>query len=159
MLATPLASASADEQFHHVTGVESWDVLYVRSGPDFSYEKIGSLPYDANSISIEERSGAWCRFTHHSISGWTRCRYFEPDDASVSPEDEPGTVLGVYRVVGIARGSALELRSSPGWSSSVNATVPRNGRGVRVREIRNGWCLSEYRGLHGWAQCRYLREG
>lgn len=68
---------------YRVRGVESWDVLYIRSGPDPKSGKVGSIP--ANGMNIEflnetRRYGrnTWFKIRYESTVGWVNSYYLRP---------------------------------------------------------------------------------
>lgn len=60
-----------------VRGVASWDVLWMRSGPNVRYSRVGSIPYDGCGVRIywDSCAGAWCRVWYRGVSGWAHTRY------------------------------------------------------------------------------------
>jgi N-acetylmuramoyl-L-alanine amidase len=62
-----------------------------------------------------------------------------------------------YKVVNVAPDSVLDVRSGPNADLSVVATIPPDGRGVRIMGACSGqWCRIEYRTARGWVDRRFL---
>jgi carboxyl-terminal processing protease len=71
---------------------------------------------------------------------------------------------GDYRVVDIAAGDILSMRSAPGKSYPEIARIPPDGSGITVGSCQsvNGydypWCRVSYDCIDGWAYGRYLAD-
>jgi len=85
----------------------------------------------------------------------------------------------MFRVVGIASGHSLVLRTGPGLLYPVAGALPANAAGVRNLGCKGGltssewqrasareravsaerrWCRVRHGGLIGWAHAKFLRE-
>lgn len=62
-----------------VVGVQSWDVLWIRSRPSSRGTKVGSIPSDACRVRVfwDSCSGSWCRVRYRGVSGWAHTRYLD----------------------------------------------------------------------------------
>ncbi len=61
---------------YQVAGVESWDVLNVRSGPSASYKKVGALPYNGRNIKLAGQcDGKWCTIKFFDTKAWVNTNY------------------------------------------------------------------------------------
>lgn len=59
-----------------VVGVQSWDVLNVRSGPGVGYQITGALaPGEACIVKTGERRGNWVHISYRGAYGWVNRRY------------------------------------------------------------------------------------
>jgi uncharacterized protein YraI len=63
---------------------------------------------------------------------------------------------GTYRVVYVARGDVLNLRSGPSVAYPVVGAIPPAGRGVRLVGHCQAWCPVSYNGALGWVNPAYL---
>ena len=61
-----------------------------------------------------------------------------------------------YRVVLVAPGDVLNLRSGPSAAYAVVGAIPPGGRGVRLVGHCQAWCRVSYNGTLGWANPAYL---
>src|SRR5262249_56814541 len=61
-----------------------------------------------------------------------------------------------YRVVSVALGDVLNLRSGPSPAYSVVGAIPPGGRGVRLVGHCQAWCPVSYNGTSGWVNRAYL---
>jgi uncharacterized protein YgiM (DUF1202 family) len=61
-----------------------------------------------------------------------------------------------YRVVYVARGDVLNLRSGPSAAYSVVGAIPPGARGVRLVGHCQAWCPVSYNGTLGWVNPAYL---
>jgi uncharacterized protein YraI len=61
-----------------------------------------------------------------------------------------------YRVVAVARGDVLNLRSGPSAAYPVVGAIPPGGRGVRLVGHCQPWCPVSYNGASGWVNPAYL---
>ena len=61
-----------------------------------------------------------------------------------------------YRVVDVARGDVLNLRSGPSAAYPVVGAIPPGGRGVRLVGHCRPWCPVSYNGASGWVNPAYL---
>jgi len=79
---------------YQVKGVESWDVLYIRSSPSTKGRKIGSIPSSGRGIKrLGACQGTWCKISYRGTVGWSSMKYLasEPSTRSV---DREITLLG-----------------------------------------------------------------
>ena len=61
-----------------------------------------------------------------------------------------------YRVVSVARGDVLNLRSGPSVAYPVVGAIPPGGRGVHLVGRCQAWCPVSYNGALGWVNPAYL---
>src|SRR5215831_14415590 len=61
-----------------------------------------------------------------------------------------------YRVVYVAPGDVLNLRSGPSLAYPVVGAIPPGGRGVRLVGHCRAWCPISYNGALGWVNPAYL---
>lgn len=82
-------------------------------------------------------------------------RQSEASECSESP--------GTYRVVGVARGDTLNLRSEPSVNGPIVLRVPSDGRGITLSScLTTGgteWCAARYQCRTGWVNRRFLETG
>ncbi len=77
--ATDTARACAFCGTYQVAGVESWDVLNVRSGPSASHAKVGALPYNGSNIKLAGQCvGKWCTLKFFGTKAWVNTDYLMP---------------------------------------------------------------------------------
>ena len=73
---TSQAEACAFCGTYQVAGVESWDVLNVRSGPSASHQKVGALPYNGQNIQLAGQcDGKWCTIKFFGTKAWVNTDY------------------------------------------------------------------------------------
>ncbi|MGI9384978.1 MAG: SH3 domain-containing protein [Methyloligellaceae bacterium] len=61
---------------YNVTGVASWDVLNVRSGPSAQASRIGALPYNGAGVRLEGQCvKSWCTIRFFGVEGWVNTHY------------------------------------------------------------------------------------
>ena len=61
---------------YQVTGVASYDVLNVRSGPSVAYTRVGEIPPDTGCvIRTGPCHGNWCKIAYASTKGWVNTKY------------------------------------------------------------------------------------
>ncbi|MEM7425017.1 MAG: SH3 domain-containing protein [Pseudomonadota bacterium] len=78
-LSTGSAEACAFCGKYQVIGVESWDVLNVRSGPSASHQKVGALPFNGRNIRLAgDCSGKWCTIKFFGTSAWVNTDFLTP---------------------------------------------------------------------------------
>ncbi|MCG8561906.1 MAG: SH3 domain-containing protein [Hyphomicrobiales bacterium] len=59
-----------------VTGVASWDVLNVRSGPSAHAARIGALPYNGTGVRLDGQCvKSWCTIQFFGVEGWVNTHY------------------------------------------------------------------------------------
>lgn len=64
---------------YKVTGVASWDVLNVRSGPSAQAGKIGALPHNGTGVRLDGQCvESWCTIKFFGVEGWVNTRYLAP---------------------------------------------------------------------------------
>jgi hypothetical protein len=66
-----------------VIGVESNDILNIRSGPGVTYDIVGTIPYDGMGIQVMGSSkyvdqSHWIPIIYDGINGWVNSRYITP---------------------------------------------------------------------------------
>jgi len=64
--------------------------------------------------------------------------------------------LHTYRVIYVAPGDVLNLRSGPSVAYPVVGAIPPEGRGVRLVGHCQAWCPVSYNGALGWVNPAYL---
>src|SRR5262249_26572738 len=85
------------------------------------------------------------------LLAWLVCpcvRFMEPAAARES--------VRTYRVVYVAPGDVLNLRSGPSVAYPVVGAIPPGGRGVRLVGHCQAWCPVLYNGALGWVNPAYL---
>ena len=102
------------------------DSLNVRSGPDTSYSKVGSLTY-GSAVTITGKSGIWYRISYNNKIGFVREDYVT--DSKPEPKAEPE-----------------EPSSSSNVSSdnSVSHLIIINSRKNTLRYYRSGSLVASY---------------
>ena len=74
LTAPAIATASGPDWFR-VSGVASWDVLWIRSAPSSRASKVGSIPADGTGVRNLGCEGRWCRVEYRGVVGWSHGRY------------------------------------------------------------------------------------
>jgi hypothetical protein len=65
-----------------VAGVDTFDVLNIRSGPSADYDAVGDIPPNGHGIVITGQcQGDWCPIKHRDRSGWVNRHYLEEEDS------------------------------------------------------------------------------
>lgn len=77
-----------------MVGVNSPDVLNIRSGPSASHDIVGTIPPRSAGIEgLGECRRGWCLIRFGSVEGWVNARFLAPDDeeavAAPEPEADP----------------------------------------------------------------------
>ena len=83
LVISPVASTDAEAcafcGTYQVAGVESWDMLNVRSGPSASYKKVGALPHNGRNIKLAGQcNGKWCTIKFFGTKAWVNTDYLMP---------------------------------------------------------------------------------
>ncbi len=77
------SGAQAAPQYLKVSGLPAGHVLWIRSAPGRSFERIGFLPPTARHIRSygckRLATGSWCQLRYRSTKGWALRRYLAPD--------------------------------------------------------------------------------
>lgn len=89
---TALAEDGPLPDLFDVTGVNSNDVLNVRSAPDADAEVIGSLDHDARDIEIVAVEDGWGRVNQGERSGWAAMRFLTRKEATWQAGGVPSTL-------------------------------------------------------------------
>lgn len=77
------ASAQIASRFVRVDGIARGQVLWIRSGPGRSFERVGLLPSNARRIrnyGCQQRTtGYWCDIRYRGQRGWAAGRFLAED--------------------------------------------------------------------------------
>lgn len=69
----------------------------------------------------------------------------------------PSPLPSAYRVVGVADGDVLNMRTHPFHAAPIVSGIPPNGRGVhRLGPCQGMWCLVRWQARTGWVNAIYL---
>ncbi len=82
LLAATSSFADEKDKEFRVTGVDEWDVLYVRETPDAAAKIVGALPSNAKGIRIlrqRQEAADWRRIVYRDIKGWVNVAFIEED--------------------------------------------------------------------------------
>jgi uncharacterized protein YraI len=147
----PPAAATADgPDLFRVTGVASWDRLNMRGGPAASYRVVGRIPHDARGIENLGCGGTWCQVRWQGVIGFANNRYLAEDWFEFPP-------ALTYRVVGVAWGDALNVRTGPSAGHPVIGAIPPDGVDiVQVGGCDGEWCRIRHDDTFGWVNTQYL---
>lgn len=112
VLVPTLCAAQSLPEVYSVTGVQSGDVLNVRSGPGASFEKVGEIaPFDI-SVEILEQQDGWGRVGIGEGNGWVSMRYLALNPAIDGEIPRPLSCFGTepFWYVGLQpRGAEAEF--------------------------------------------------
>lgn len=87
-------AATATDTTLYVTGVEAWDVLYLRSKPSLRGRIVGAMPSDAYGITALGMSSdrKWYQVSYHGVTGWASEVYLDEGSGAVPTSPLPGTL-------------------------------------------------------------------
>ena len=140
-----------------VTGVASWDVLWMRAGPSVRYRRIGGIGPGACGVRVYWRTcvrgGRWCKVRYRGRTGWVNMRYIDEGG------DEAGAAPANACVVGVPRWDVLWMRAGPSVRYRRVASLPPGYCGVIVTDnCRGNWCfVHSLEGAGGWVNMRHVR--
>jgi len=170
-----LATADGPDYFR-VVGVASNDVLNIRSEPNASAPKIGSIPPGADGVrnlgceggmsfaewevaTPAEREAAahnrWCRIVYGGVEGWVAGRFL--DEGS-------GAAPGLWAVTGVAANDVLNVRAEPSGQAAIVGALSPYETGIanlgctEPPGSSTQWCRIRSKGFEGWVAGRFLRE-
>ncbi len=140
-----------------VSGVASWDVLNMRSGPSARYRIVGAIPANACGVRIywSRCSGNWCKVRYAGRRGWVNMRYIDEGGDGDAPD---GGILGSACVTGVAEWDVLWMRTGPSTRYRRKGKLPAGLCGITVyNQCRGNWCkVASPAGHVGWVNTRYL---
>ena len=126
----------------------------VRSGPDVTYDLVGTAKKDAK-VTITEIKGNWC----NTNLGWISLTYVKLDqeieeeepEQDQQPEQTPETETTytgtIYNCV-----TSVNVRSGPAVSYDLVGTA-KKGTKVTITEMKDGWCKTDL----GWISLTYVK--
>lgn len=151
-MALSLDATQTPAQAACVTGVASWDVLWMRAGPSVHYRRVGSIGPNACGVRVYwnscVRGGRWCRVRYRGMRGWVNMRYI----------DAGGVAPSRGCVVGVASWDVLWVRAGPSVRYRRVGSLPPGYCGITVSDhCRGNWCyIYANSGAQGWVNMRYI---
>ncbi len=149
---TTSAPVAAAPQTYRVVGVDANDVLNVRAEPDIGAPIIGFFAPDATGIRTTGTIVAgWLEvITTDGGLGWASTEFLRL-------EGGPG-----YRVVGVAPGDTLAVRSGPGVSNPKIGDLAPDATDVQLTGLASAgtepwWEIVLPNGTRGWSSSEFLR--
>ena len=125
--------------------------LVVRNAPRASAEGLGVIPPEATGVAVGNCQGSWCQVRYSCLSGWSSASFLDQRSRNL------------YRVVGVNASDrdGLNMRVSPGYSSSKTGAIPYNASDVVMHACERvpndqTWCLATFNGRSGWVAQRFL---
>ena len=116
-----------------MSGIVTTDDLNIRTGPDTSYQSVGTLKKD-EPIEILAQVGAW----GYTDAGWVFMTYVSPV--------EPTYTTGICTVT---RG--LNIRKEPNADAEIIGSYSE-GDGINILEVNGHWG----RTIQGWVNLKYV---
>jgi uncharacterized protein YraI len=145
-----LAADSNQDSTYRVVHVAANDALNIRRGPAVRYPILNIIPPDGRGVRIlktAECEATWCQVDYNGAQGWVNTLFLADEQGG-----EP-----TYRVISVAGGDVLNIRSGPSADLAIVSSIPPDGRGVRIVGACTGqWCPIEFNGIHGWVNRQYL---
>ena len=155
----PDAGRTSHGPTYRVINVSLDDVLNIRSGPSPISSITATIPPETGGIrQIGPCEGEWCQIRHGQSTGWVN-RYFLTREgrfgSSRTASLRPSPIT--YRVARVSANDVLNLRRKPDPDSLVVATIPANGRRIRLTGYCIGeWCPVSHGRATGWAHRYFL---
>ncbi len=146
--------ATTSPCYYRVTGVKQDDMLWIRSGPDVSYLRVGAIPPTATEIlatgvDINVDGTYWLPIRYQGVYGWVN-RNFLLEDCRCA-----------YQVEGVEADDQLWVRAGPSVKYEKVAAIPHNGTGIQVTGMtvqvqKDYWTTMRYKNIEGWVNQHYL---
>ncbi len=91
------AERRTSEPWFRVTGVEPFDVLYVRRGPSADHGTVGTIPPQGRVKIVGNCQSEWCPITHLGVEGWVNSYYLAAEAPITAPRPDNAVRAGGYR--------------------------------------------------------------
>ena len=131
----------------YVTG----DVLNIRSGPDTSYQVLGTAQY-GDYLDVLDRTGNWIKVSYWGVTGYVNADYVS---ASKPTGDTPAYTAQDNTQYVYATGDTVNLRSGPDTSYGVVGRV-MYGDSLPVVGRSGEWLQVSYWGVTGYIRGDYV---
>ncbi len=133
-----------------VTGASS---LRVRSGPGTSYSRITSIS-EGTKVTILSQSDGWYKIRlSNGTTGYCSAEYIKVSSSGGSSDQPSGGSTGTVNV-----SSSLNVRSGPGSSYSVVASLSNNAKVTVLKKESNGWYyIRTASGKTGYVSGEYIK--
>ncbi|MCV6637785.1 MAG: hypothetical protein OIF49_08630 [Thiotrichaceae bacterium] len=148
--------AAVSPCYYKVTNVEQDDMLWIRSGPNVKYQRIGAIPPSATEIlatgvDINVDDTYWLPVRYQGIYGWVN-RDFLVEDCRCA-----------YQVEGVKTDDQLWVRAGPSVKYKKVGSIPHNGNGIQVTgmtvHVQNDiWATIRYNKIEGWVNLHYITK-
>lgn len=140
----------AEERLGTVTGASS---LKVRSGPGTSYSRITSIS-EGTKVTILSQSDGWYKIRlSNGTTGYCSAEYIKVSSSGGSSDQPSGGSTGTVNV-----SSSLNVRSGPGTSYSVVASLSNNAKVTVLKKESNGWYyIRTASGKTGYVSGEYIK--
>ncbi|MGL5311636.1 MAG: SH3 domain-containing protein [Peptostreptococcaceae bacterium] len=141
--------------------------LNVRSGPDTTYSKLGSISKNTK-VEVVEQSGIWYKVIFKNGYGWCSGDYLkdvssnqgtnsnQSSNSNTSDNQSNSSTIGVLKTLQVT-GSSLNVRSGPGTNYSRLGNISKNTK-VEAIEQSGIWYKIKYKNGYGWCSGDYLKE-
>jgi len=145
--------------------------LRVRSGPGTTYDILASLVNGDEVTIVEDAGNGWFKINYSGAGGQAATGYIMGEYISVqsggssttTPDPEPTTSTGTGALVPGAKGtivvgsSGLNVRSGPGTTYSIDASLFNGNEITILEDAGNGWFKIAYAGANGQETVGYIK--
>lgn len=142
--------------YYKVTAVKPDDMLWIRSGPNIKYQRVGAIPPSATEIlatgvDIKVDDTYWLPIHYQGIYGWVN-RNFLIEDCRCA-----------YQIEGVEVNDSLWVRAGPSVKYEKVGAIPHDGTGIQitgvaVRVQKDYWTTVRYKNIEGWVNQHYLAK-
>ena len=150
------AWATVSPCYYKVINVEQDDMLWMRSGPNVKYQRVGAIPPSATEIlamgvDINVDKTYWLPVRYQGIYGWVN-RDFLAEDCRCA-----------YQVEGVKPNDQLWVRSGPSIKYEKVGSIPHNGAGIQVTGTsiqvkKDYWATVRYKDIEGWVNQGFITK-
>jgi uncharacterized protein YgiM (DUF1202 family) len=151
------ASSSSSSDDNSITFVVSTSKLYVRSGPNASYSKLGTLAKDATVTGVD--TNGWVKFTFNDKTAYCSDKYLTKANATATTASTPASasssansVINTY----VVTSAKLTIRSGAGTSYSKLGYLKKGA--TESGAVESGWLKFTYDGKTAYCSTKYLKE-